>query len=69
MLTLTIETENAAFADGQQAAEVARILRQAASKIERGSHSGSLCDGNGNTVGRYDLERKPAPYWEGEPLP
>lgn len=64
MLRLEIETGNAAFADGGQAAEVARILRQAASKIERGSHSGPLHDLNGNTVGRYDLERAaPANGW------
>lgn len=69
MLTLTIETGNAAFADGERAAEVARILRYATNLIERGSHSGPLRDMNGNTVGRYDMDRQPAPYSEGEGQP
>lgn len=65
MLKLELETENAAFADGNQSAEVARILRHAASMIERGSHGAGLRDINGNEVGRFSLDRPPMPYVEG----
>ena len=51
MLTLEIETGNAAFADGNEAAELARILREAARKIENGHTEFKLHDYNGNRVG------------------
>ena len=35
-LTIEIETGNATFADGNEAAELARILRDAARRIENG---------------------------------
>ena len=54
MFTLTIKTDNAAFADLET--EVARILRDAARRIEGGETDGKLRDANGNTVGRFDLE-------------
>ena len=49
---LTIETGNAAF-EADRDAEVARILREAADRIERGDHYGefTLRDYNGNRVG------------------
>ena len=53
--TLTIETGNDAFGSsvGERNSEVARILREAADRIERGDHYGdfTLRDYNGNRVG------------------
>lgn len=54
MFKLTIETGNAAF-DDCPGAEVARILREAATAIERGTRGAPLHDINGNRVGRFDL--------------
>lgn len=51
--TLTISTDNAAFAD-DEGAEVARILREAADAIEgEAEQVGHLYDVNGNRVGFY----------------
>lgn len=50
-VTLTINTGNAAFDDGNREAEVARILREAADKIEAGYEDFTLRDYNGNKVG------------------
>ena len=56
MFTLTIETENAAFAD-DPGAEVARILREAADTVETsGDFTVYLNDINGNRVGSFTLE-------------
>lgn len=49
-LTLSIKCDNAAFAD-DPGAEVARILREAASRFERGDREVVLSDCNGNKVG------------------
>ncbi len=51
MLTIEIETGNEAFADGNEAAELARILRGAAWMIENGYTEFKLHDYNGNRVG------------------
>ena len=51
MLTIEIETGNEAFADGNEAAELARILREAARKIQRGHTEFKLRDSDGNRVG------------------
>jgi hypothetical protein len=57
MLTITLETDNAAFED-QCPAEVARILHDLAARIENGLGSGqergALLDINGNRVGSWD---------------
>lgn len=60
MFTLEIDMENAAFGD-DPAAEVIRILRDCATRIERGDDGSDhctlngtvmvLCDINGNRVG------------------
>lgn len=52
MFTLTLNTDNAAFED--YSAEVARILRTAADRIENGVGAGSLADANGNAVGSFN---------------
>lgn len=51
MLTIEIETGDEAFADGNEAAELARILREAARRIEVGHKGFYLYDENGNLVG------------------
>ena len=56
MLTIEIETGNEAFADGNEAAELARILREAARKIENGHTEFKLHDYNGNRVGYCEYE-------------
>jgi hypothetical protein len=63
--SLTIDTDNAAFQDGQASQEVARILAQLADKLQRGAFADDLreADGaklrdvNGNTVGSVQVER------------
>lgn len=47
-----IETGNAAFDDGYKELEAARIVADAADKVERGDFDFKLRDINGNTVGR-----------------
>lgn len=54
--TVIIETGNAAFDDGNRGNEVARILRAAADKVERGLDSIALRDYNGNVVGRLTVK-------------
>lgn len=46
---------NAAFAEDPKM-EIARILREAAKKIEDDHVGGNLKDINGNTVGRWEIE-------------
>ena len=58
MFYLSIETDNAAF-DPHPGAEVARLLRAAADRIDPALHGGvgmaegGIRDTNGNTVGGY----------------
>lgn len=65
MFTLTMETDNAAFCDDDEGghneaargAEVARILRWIAERVERGNNlSGAFRDANGNKVGTYTFD-------------
>jgi hypothetical protein len=51
MITIKIKTSNAAFQDGNKRTEVARILRDLASKLESGLSPHKLYDINGNHVG------------------
>ena len=57
MLTVTVETDNAAFGDTPEEAlaESARILRVVAGGMESGSLSGTVRDVNGNRVGTWEL--------------
>lgn len=56
---LTLEMENAAFADGMAGQEVARILRQLADKIQdwpgANAFNLGLRDINGNKVGKFEV--------------
>lgn len=63
-ITITIETSNAAFDDGQGGAlEIARILRVQADRfegqsLERGMiRERTILDANGNTVGKVRLSK------------
>jgi hypothetical protein len=51
---IKIECDNAAF-ENDPLAEVARILREAADKLEQGQDGFKLRDINGNTVGSADF--------------
>lgn len=50
--TLTIDIDNAAF-DPDPTAELARILRQTAARVEAGATNGAARDINGNRVGTF----------------
>lgn len=54
---LRISMENAAFADGSEGTELARILRKVADSIENTGEAPrcfeNVRDSNGNTVGQY----------------
>lgn len=55
MFKLTIKTANAAFSD-DPGHEVARILRDVASKTANGYREGVVMDANGNRVGSWNLK-------------
>lgn len=57
MLLIRIKTDNAAF-DEDRDAELARILRIAADKIEHGNDTAELYDINGNPVGEFKITGK-----------
>lgn len=59
-ITITINTDNAAFEGESWGLEVARILRDLAaylpdSEAEVGPGAGTLRDHNGNTVGSWEV--------------
>jgi hypothetical protein len=56
--TLNIKTDNAAFED-QPAIEIARILREAADRVEQSPIlvMGILRDINGNEVGKWEASK------------
>lgn len=54
-LNITIETDNAAFAD-DLFGELARALKIVAGKIQSGQDAGSIWDSNGNRVGEFDID-------------
>jgi len=56
--TITIDTDNAAFDDGERGSETARILRAIASHIDgepvaEPTFYATIRDSNGNDVGRW----------------
>lgn len=53
--TVTIDTDNAAFDGDDCGAELARILREIAQKVEDGADEGNAFDINGNRVGSFEL--------------
>lgn len=59
---LKIDCDNAAFGDTPDSeafgAEIARILREAANRMESGYALGPCRDVNGNTVGQFGLRSR-----------
>lgn len=58
-VTITIDTDNAAFEDAGRAHETARILRELADRIEDTDLPNGMLhlrDVNGNTVGQFEVE-------------
>lgn len=58
MITITIKTDNAAFQDGQRAAEVRRILYALADQLDAGHALTGVRDSNGNRCGAITLTGK-----------
>jgi hypothetical protein len=60
MITIIIDTDNAAFSDGGKAAEVARILARIVQELRDADHFQfrGLYDINGNRVGSVQLTGK-----------
>ncbi len=56
MFKMEFDTGNAAFDDGCGPAEVARILRVAAVRIDGGTKQGVVADVNGNRIGTWSVE-------------
>ena len=54
-LTFNLTTDMGGAAFDAPGDELARILRLAADKLDRGHYSGKLRDINGNTVGRFGV--------------
>ena len=52
-LAIKTDMQNAAFQDGNDLTELARVLRDTADKIERGIDCSSIYDINGNNLGAY----------------
>ena len=57
MFSLSFDTGNAAFDDGNRKAEAARILRDIADKMESGRQigGGPVYDLNGNKIGHWEM--------------
>lgn len=55
MFELMFTTDNAAFEGDGGNAEVARILRAIAERVEADAGSGSVRDVNGNRIGEWKL--------------
>lgn len=53
--TVTIDTDNAAFSGDDSGAELARILRAVAARVEDGADDGVEYDINGNRVCTFEL--------------
>jgi hypothetical protein len=56
VITITIKTENAAFESTGEGVETARILRELADSIAKGSRPTKLRDSNGNVIGLIKYE-------------
>lgn len=52
--TLSIDTDNDAFHEGPEGAELSRLLRKVADEVEAPhGHTRSILDANGNRVGSW----------------
>lgn len=66
---IQLETDNAAFDEGNLPFEAARIIREAAEALESGRRSFPLRDVNGNRVGSVEVVRAPATQLDDGPSP
>lgn len=55
-IVISMLTENAAFDEGNEEYEVARILRKLADRLESGARPEVLMDINGNRVGIVEYD-------------
>jgi hypothetical protein len=55
MFNLKFDTDNAAFED-EPRAEISRILRAVARRVDSGADFGRVADENGNSVGSFTYE-------------
>jgi hypothetical protein len=55
MFNLKFDADNAAVEDDPRA-EIARILRAVARRVDSGADFGKVADGNGNSVGSFTYE-------------
>jgi hypothetical protein len=53
--TLTIDTDNAAFEDGNLTLEISHLLEKASDRVYEGHTEGKMLDAFGNTVGEFSL--------------
>lgn len=54
-LTITINTDGAAFEGHDRGPELARILRKIGQRLNNGGTEGVALDTNGNTCGRWEV--------------
>jgi len=54
---IDFKTNNAAFDGDDKPVEIARILREIASRVVLGSTEGTIHDINGNKIGKYSVKR------------
>lgn len=55
MFTLKIDTDNAAFNDGDPQEEIGRILDRVKADLLGGTYGSNIRDFNGNTVGEWEF--------------
>ena len=55
MFSLTFNTDNAAFTEGNRQFEIARILGKISCQMNNGSEGASILAINGNVVGSWGL--------------
>jgi len=59
MFSISFDTDNAAFGDGDpivMSSEIARILHEIAEDVSHGQTGGKVYDVNGNRIGSFRLE-------------
>lgn len=60
MFELKFDTDNAAFDDGADSAEIARILSEVSQRVEQGWLSSLIMDANGNVIGSWSYVKREA---------
>lgn len=57
MMKIEFQTDNAAFDDGNDVAEISRILDKIRDSVLEGHESGLIHDLNGNRIGGWNYDR------------